>query len=168
MSNKKWNKSKIEVKASGYVPLSQRNKPEPTFDEMFPVGLVVPVVKKSVWSGNFKEAIEKKVPVVVQQVIEKNETEPPKNHILIKQSHCSDACNCQYHDDCPCPCHSIYSDEPYPVKRAVKKLVLHDDEDSIIVPSNNDIVECCEASDNDNNDYDYDEMELEDDGSSSD
>jgi hypothetical protein len=165
MSNKKWNKSKVEVKvngSSGYVPFSQRNKPEPTFDEMFPVGLVVPVVKTSVWSGNFKAAIEKKIPVIAPApVVEKDETEVPRNHIVVKQSYCSDACNCQC-DDCPCPCHSIYSDEPYPVIRSVKKLVLHDDEDSISVPSSNDIVECEETSDIDE---DNDEIEGEDDGS---
>lgn len=163
MSNNKWAEPKSKT-SSGYVPLSQRNKPEPTFDEMFPVGLVTPVIKTSVWSGNFKAAIEKKVPVVVPIVVEKDDADEPRNHIVVKKSHCSDACNCQYDDDCPCPCHSIYSDEPYPVKRAVKKLVLHDDEDSISVPSSNDIVECEETSDID----DDDEIEVENGGSDSD
>jgi hypothetical protein len=167
MNNKQWVKPELKPKQKahvGYVPLSQRNKPEPTFDEMFPIGLVAPVIKPSVWSGNFKAAIEKKVPVVVPIVVEKDDAEAPRNHIVVKKSHCSDACNCQY-DDCPCPCHSIYIDEPYPVKRAVKKLVLHDDEDSISLPSSNEIIESEEHSDLE---MDNDEVEVEDNSSDSD
>ena len=46
--------------AGGYVPPGQRKAPEPTFDEMFPEGILpVAPVKKSVWASNFKAAIEK-------------------------------------------------------------------------------------------------------------
>lgn len=64
MSTNNWTTIKKKEKtaaAGGYVPPSQRKAPEPTFDEMFPEGILpVAPLKKSVWVSNFKEAIEKK------------------------------------------------------------------------------------------------------------
>ena len=146
MNNKKWGKhskqwekptSKVTV---GYVPFSQREKPEPTltFDEMFPAGLVAPVIKTSAWSGNFKAAIEK-APVVVVAPSEKKD--PHSENPVIKVSHIShDVCDCQY-DDCPCPCHYTYDSSPQ-IYRVVKRS-LHDDDSNSIVSSSghNEIVE---------------------------
>lgn len=57
-----WTKVKGSTKAvGGYVPPSQRKPAEPTFDEMFPEGLLpVAPVKKATWTSDFKAAIEKK------------------------------------------------------------------------------------------------------------
>jgi len=64
MSNT-WTTVKTKAPAGGYVPPSQRKAPEPTFDMMFPEGLIpVAQVKKTVWASNFKAAIEKKDDVV--------------------------------------------------------------------------------------------------------
>ena len=67
MNNNKWVKPKADLKpkavaAGAYVPLNLRKKAEPTFDEMFPAGLVAPIIKTNIWSGNFKAAIEKAPP----------------------------------------------------------------------------------------------------------
>ena len=61
-NNNTWTKVKGSTKAvGGYVPPNQRKPAEPTFDEMFPEGLLpVAPVKKNVWASNFKAAIEKK------------------------------------------------------------------------------------------------------------
>lgn len=57
-----WTKVKGSTKTvGGYVPPSQRKPVEPTFDQMFPEGLLpVAVVKKASWTSDFKAAIEKK------------------------------------------------------------------------------------------------------------
>jgi hypothetical protein len=154
MNNKKWGKhskqcekptSKVSV---GYVPFSQREKPEPalTFDEMFPAGLVAPIIKTNVWSGNFKAAIEK-APVVV---VVPNENKEPhtENPVIVKEFHISeDVCDCQY-DDCPCPCHYTYSNSPGVQNNRILKRSFHDEDSNSIVSSNgqNEIVESDEQS----------------------
>jgi hypothetical protein len=60
-SNNAWKPvSGKNVQPAAYVVPSMRKAPEPTFDEMFPVGLVTPDAKKpTVAWGNFKEAVQK-------------------------------------------------------------------------------------------------------------
>jgi hypothetical protein len=65
MSNA-WTTVKTKAPVGGYVPPSQRKPKEPTFDELFPEGLLpVAPVKKSAWTSDFKAAIEKKTDVIV-------------------------------------------------------------------------------------------------------
>lgn len=57
-------------RASSYCPPSQRKAAEPTFEQMFPEKMKVADVANG-W-GDFKAAVTKQIPVIVDEVIDKN------------------------------------------------------------------------------------------------